>query len=137
MPPLQNFLYNAEMEEVEGLPNEILEVESSSAKKKVARRTKNFSHEEDELICSAWINVSQDADTNQESGSYWKRCTDYFNKFKPDESQRTQVAIQHRWQRIKKEVNVFCEYFSEIEHRNESGNVEEDRVINILAIFSF
>jgi hypothetical protein len=78
--------------------------------------------------------VSQDAiiGMNQTSGCYWKRFADYFDKYKPEGSQRTQIAIQHRWKTIQKEVNKFCAYLSEIERRNESGKVAEDRVTNIL-----
>lgn len=49
-----------------------LEVDNKSAKKKVAKREKNFSHQEDKVICSAWINVRQDATIgmNQLSGGY-------------------------------------------------------------------
>jgi hypothetical protein len=136
---LQNLQHNADVHEVQGLPSDDVEVHSTSATKKVARRAKNFSHQEDEVICSAWINGSQDAiiGMNQTSGGYWKRFADYYDKYKPEGSQRTQIAIQHMWKTIQKEVNKFCAYLSKIEHRNESGKVAEDRVTIILLTLLF
>lgn len=66
----ENLQHNADVHEVQGLPSDDVEVHSTSATKKVARRAKNFSHQEDEVICSAWINGSQDAiiGMNQTSG---------------------------------------------------------------------
>jgi hypothetical protein len=99
-----------------------------SAKKKVAWRAKNFSHQKDEVICSAWIKVSQDViiGMNQTSGGYWKCFADYSGKYKPKGSQRTQIVVQHRWKTIKKEVTKFCAYLFGIEHQNESGKVAKD-----------
>ena len=43
------------------------------------KRLKNFSTKEDEILCSAYLNVSKDpiVAVNQSTGSYWARITAY------------------------------------------------------------
>ncbi|WVZ92516.1 hypothetical protein U9M48_038573 [Paspalum notatum var. saurae] len=63
-----------------------------------------FLKAEDEVICSAFLNVSKDAITgvNQSSGGYYKRIHAYFNDHKPEGSNRSQIAIRNRWGLIQK-----------------------------------
>jgi hypothetical protein len=52
------------------------------AAKCLAKRTKNFDHQEDVVVCSAWLNVSKDPihGANQTRSSFWKRILDYFEE---------------------------------------------------------
>jgi hypothetical protein len=52
------------------------------------KRSKNFSLEEDNLLVSAWINVSFDAvqGTDQSRGTYWGRIYEYFHDNKEFEN---------------------------------------------------
>jgi hypothetical protein len=122
-------------------------------KGKVARRGTAFTKEEDLVVCSAFLNVSKDpitgnslqlflrnlclfdaqitwglAGVNQTSGGYYKRMHDYFNEHKPEGSNRSQIAIQHRWALIQKAMNMFCGHKESIDRLNESGKNEQDRV---------
>ena len=117
------------------------------APKKVARRGGSFTKEEDRIICSAFLNVNKDPITgevlqllnqattdcyepklhqstptgvNQSTGGYYKRIHEYFKEHKPEGSERSQIAIQHRWVNIQKAVNKFCGLKSAIDRRNES-----------------
>uniref|UniRef100_A0A0E0ATU5 Uncharacterized protein n=1 Tax=Oryza glumipatula TaxID=40148 RepID=A0A0E0ATU5_9ORYZ len=55
------------------------------------KRSKNFSLEEDNLLVSAWINVSFDAvqGTDQSRGTYWGRIYEYFHDNKEFDSDRS------------------------------------------------
>jgi hypothetical protein len=46
----------------------------------------------------------------------------------PAGSERTQVAIQHRWSAIQRAVSKFRSFKAAIDHRNESGKSEQDKV---------
>ena len=65
---------------------------------------------------------------NQTLGGYYKRMHDYFNEHKPEGSNRSQIAIQHRWALIQKAMNKFCGHKEAIDRLNGSGKNEQDRV---------
>lgn len=65
---------------------------------------------------------------NQTSSGYYKRMHDYFNEHKPEGSNRSQIAIQHRWALIQKAINKFCGHKAAVDRLNESGKNEQDRV---------
>jgi len=50
------------------------------ASKSTKGRTKNFHWKEDEIICSAWLNVSKDpiVGANQSRSSFWGRVHAFF-----------------------------------------------------------
>ncbi|KAF2924883.1 hypothetical protein DAI22_06g011100 [Oryza sativa Japonica Group] len=85
-----------------------LKSQRAAKKKKVSRRGTAFTKEEDMVVCSAFLNISKDAITgvNQTSGGYYKRMHDYFNEHKPEGSNRSQIAIQHRWALIQKAKQI-------------------------------
>ncbi|GJN36756.1 hypothetical protein PR202_gb25650 [Eleusine coracana subsp. coracana] len=93
-----------------------------------------FTQEEDKVLCSAFLNIGKDPITGvgQSLGSYNKRFHDYYNMFKPEGSNRSQLAVQNRWTSIKKSVSKFSRIKSAIDRRNESGKNEQDRVDLIL-----
>jgi len=98
--------------------------------KKVARRGSGFSKDEDKVICSAFLNISKDLiiGVNQSSGGYYKRIHEYYKEHKPEGSDRSQIAIQHRWIAIQKGVNKFCGIKSTIDRKDESGKNEQNRI---------
>ncbi|WVZ71233.1 hypothetical protein U9M48_019845 [Paspalum notatum var. saurae] len=98
------------------------------------------SKEEDWVICSAFLNVSKDPVTayffdplskilvtNQSSGGYYQRMHDYFHENLGTQSNRSVIAIQHRWLSIQKAVNKFSSFFSTVERLNESCHNEQSR----------
>ncbi|WVZ94525.1 hypothetical protein U9M48_040406, partial [Paspalum notatum var. saurae] len=105
--------------------------------KKVARRGSGFSKEEDKVICSAFLNISKDPiiGVNQSSGGYYKRIHEYYKEHKPEGSNRSQIAMQHRWIAIQKGVNKFCGIKSTIDRKDESGKNEQDRIDDAIKLF--
>ncbi|TVU37520.1 hypothetical protein EJB05_10836 [Eragrostis curvula] len=105
--------------------------------KKVSHRGGGFSKEEDEVLCSAFLNVGKDPITgaNQTRGGYYKRMHDYYNTFKPEGSNRSQLAIQNRWGTIQRSVSKFCGFKSAVDRRNESGKNEQDRIDDAVKVY--
>ena len=70
---------------------EVLVTPSASSARPNHKRSKNFSETEDEILVSAWLNVSLDpiAGANQTHKSYWTRIHDYFHENLPFPSDRT------------------------------------------------
>jgi hypothetical protein len=52
---------------------------------------------------------------------------DYFNEHKPEGSNRSQIAIQHRWALIQKAMNKFCGHKEATDRMNESRKNEQDQ----------
>ncbi|KAG2542749.1 hypothetical protein PVAP13_9NG659533 [Panicum virgatum] len=98
--------------------------------KKVSRRGGGFTKEEDGVLCSAFLNVSKDAITG-----YYKRLHDYYNTFKPEGSNRSQLAIQYRWGTIQRSVNKFCGFKSAVDRLHESGKNEQDRIDDAVRMY--
>lgn len=94
------------------------------------KRSKKFSDQEDEVLVSAWLNVSLDpvVGKDQKGGRYWSRIYEYFNEHKPYQSQRTVNSLMHRWETIQKCVNKFCGCLTRIELRRRSGTTMQDKV---------
>uniref|UniRef100_J3MC09 No apical meristem-associated C-terminal domain-containing protein n=1 Tax=Oryza brachyantha TaxID=4533 RepID=J3MC09_ORYBR len=97
-------------------------VDCTSVKPK-QKRSKNFSDEEDELLVSAWLNVSLDpvSGSDQPKSTYWNRIYDYYHSNKTFISERNENSLMHRWSTIQEAVNKYCGYVSKIQERNESG----------------
>ncbi|KAG0534049.1 hypothetical protein BDA96_04G245300 [Sorghum bicolor] len=114
-----------------------LKSQRAAKKKNVSRRGTAFTKEEDLVVCSAFLNISKDPITgvNQTSGGYYKRMHDYFNEHKPEGSNRSQIAIQHRWALIQKAMNKFCGHKAAIDRLNESGKNEQDRIDDAVKMY--
>lgn len=97
--------------------------------KEKRQRTKNFSKQEDELLISAWQNVSLDpiAGVDQTNGTYWQRVHSYFMKHGDFQFDRTWGSLMHRWSVIQLAVNKFQGFYNQVEGK--SGHSEEDTVI--------
>jgi hypothetical protein len=123
-----------EVEEVVGqcqpaLPN-ALGRQSVSRGRGASKRNKNFSISKDEVLCSAYLNVSKDpiVGVNQPAGSYWARMEQWYNEHKKTAQARTMSSLQHRWGDIQRDTSRFCGFFAEVERRNASGKSEDDKV---------
>ena len=94
------------------------------------KRSKNFSEQEDQLLVSAWLNISTDPiqGTNQTKGSFWTRVYDYYHSNKEFTSDRSQSSLLHRWKGILVNVNKFCGCVTRIEGRHQSGVTIQDKV---------
>jgi hypothetical protein len=89
---------------------------------KGAKRTRNFNYEEDEVICSGWLNVSKDPinGVNQSRTTFWGRVHTFFEKNKKTEAIMTESSIMHRWLTIQAQVNKYCACYEAIWTKNPS-----------------
>jgi hypothetical protein len=97
----------------------------------VAIRSKNFSTEEDSLLCSAYLNVDKDLITreNQTLGSYWARVHKYLTEHKTSTiTDRSVCSLQHRWGIIQRETRKFCALYDKVCRRCKSGQSEDEKV---------
>ncbi|GER41641.1 NAM-like protein [Striga asiatica] len=101
------------------------------------KRSKNFSDHEDEVLVSAWLNISLDpvVGKDQKGGRYWSRICDYFHEHKTCQSTRTINSLMHRWETIQKCVNNFCGCLTRIELRRQSGTTMQDKVAEACALY--
>ena len=102
----------------------------ASRSTKGTRRAKNFHWREDEVICSAWLNVSKDPinGANQTRTTFWGRVHAFYVEHNKTEVVRTENSIMHRWLTIQLQVNKFCSCYEAIQRRNQSGTTIEDKV---------
>jgi hypothetical protein len=90
---------------------------------KGAKRTRNFNYEEDEVICSGWLNASKDPinGVNQSRTTFWGRVHTFFEKNKKTEAIMTESSIMHRWLTIQAQVNKYCACYEAIWTKNPRG----------------
>ncbi|XP_066361507.1 glutathione S-transferase T3-like [Miscanthus floridulus] len=117
-------------------PHDELQV-SRSTKPGAAKRKKNFHWQEDEIICSGWLNVSKDPihGANQTRSSFWGRIHAYYEEHKETPDERTVSSIMHRWLTIQLQVNKFCSCYEAILRRNQSGLTIDDKIIEAKKLY--
>jgi hypothetical protein len=84
------------------------------------KTSKKVSDQKDEVLVSAWLNVSLDPMVGKykKGGRYWSHIYEYFNEHKPCQSQCTINSLMHRWETIQKCKNNFCGCLARIELRH-------------------
>jgi hypothetical protein len=99
---------------------EIPTLDDAHAAEKEKKRTKIFNVEEDKLLMSAWLNVSQDViqGVDQAKSTYWSRVHQYFHANKTFDSDRSQVSVMNSWYDRQYDVNGFAGCVAKIEARN-------------------
>lgn len=125
--PTPNSCFSQNLNE-EGVDGSKPQVFSSQKPKDKRQRTKNFTKQEDELLISAWQNISLDPITgaDQTNGTYWQRVHNYFMANKDFQSNRTSSSLVHRWSMIQLAVNKFQGFYNQVDGR--SGYSEIDKV---------
>ena len=112
-------------------PEQQVRMESTpSSQPSRKQKGKNFTEDEDRLLCSAWLNVGTDpiTGTNQTRDSFWTRVCNYFHTNKGQSPEHSQGSLSHRWTVIQEAVSKFCGCMCQIEDRNQSGLTIHDRV---------
>ena len=93
------------------------------------KKGKNFSAEEERLLCCSFLHVSQDpiAGNGQRSTAFWKRITKHFNQVKPCGSPlRPARSLETKWGHIKHDVDKFCSAYKQVYDCKESGTSLDD-----------
>jgi hypothetical protein len=119
--------------------DEVPTVDDALAAGKEKKRTKKFNVEENKLLISAWLNVSQDAiqGPDQVKSIYWSIVHQYFHANKTFDFDRSQVSIMNRWYGIQRDVNAFAGCVAKIEAENQSGCSIDDKVCQIHLLISW
>jgi hypothetical protein len=119
--------------------NELLAQDDAHGVAKEKKRRKKFNVDEDKLLMSAWLNVSQDPiqGVNQAYNIYWGRIHHYFHANKNFDSNRSQISIMNRWSDIQHDVNVFCGCLSRIEARTKVALLLMTRFANTPSFIYF
>lgn len=126
----QTSCFSQDLDEEESVDGTKLKTSQKTNEKRP--RTKNFTKQEDELLISAWQNISLDPITgaDQTSGNYWQRVQNYYLTHKDFQSNRNASSLRHRWSMIQLAVNKFQGFYNQVDGR--SGYSEIDKVIFIL-----
>ncbi|WOH03761.1 hypothetical protein DCAR_0623161 [Daucus carota subsp. sativus] len=90
--------------------------------------SQNFTKQEDEMLISAWQNISSDPiiGVDQTNGTYWERIHNYFTKYKDFQSDRSWNSLMHRWSVIQLGVNKFQGFYEQV--GIPSGCSEDDKI---------
>ncbi|XP_055615177.1 uncharacterized protein LOC129761481 [Toxorhynchites rutilus septentrionalis] len=109
-----------------------------------SKRGSNWTIPEDEALCLAWLNTSQDASVgiNQRSqamydrvyGSFLEICTEKSVPGNPE--LRAPSGINARWHHISKMVSKFVGCLAQIENRCPSGATSEDFIKQAVTLFA-
>ncbi|XP_062205236.1 glutathione S-transferase T2-like [Phragmites australis] len=113
---------------------------TSRKKKKVDAKTDRtkWTNEEDELLVSAWLNVSQDlvVGMDQSKETYWGRIAKYFNTYKKESMMpRTDKALINHMKLIMDAVTKFTVHYRKVEQLNPSGTNERDKMARACAAY--
>ena len=93
------------------------------------KKGKNFSAEEERLLCHSFLHVSQDpiAGNGQCSTAFWECITKHFNQVKPRGSPlRPARSLETKWGHIKHDVGKFCGAYKQVYDCKESGTSLND-----------
>ena len=99
-----------------------------------ASRPRNFSPEEDIMLCKAYIAISTDSSVgnDQKADDFWKKVHQAFQLLCTENSDfegppRAWNSLQNRFQRhIQKEVQLYNCHYKKCKEENPSGSSEED-----------
>ena len=94
------------------------------------KRGGNFSVDEDNLLISAWLNISMDAvqGTDQKLEKLWEKIWQYFCKNNTYGTTCFASSLQSWWGNINRETNRFAGFMAKIEALNKNGGTYEDKV---------
>ena len=90
----------------------------------------NFSVDEDNLLISAWLNISMDVvqGTDQKLEKLWEKIWQYFCENNTYGITRSASSLQSWWGNINRETGRFAGFMAKIEAKNRSGATDEDKV---------
>lgn len=87
------------------------------------KKGESWSNDEEELLMSAWITISNDSVTGngQQGKDFWRRITQYYNDFRKSFPSRTQTKVKGHWYQLLPSINEFNQIFINIERQYHSG----------------
>jgi hypothetical protein len=67
--------------------------------------------------------------TDQKQHQFWERVHTNIHQYKEFPSERSYASLMNRWSVIKKAVVKFIACHNQIEHLNQSGTTEHDKIL--------
>lgn len=109
-----------------------------------SKRGKKWSVEEDEALCTAWLNVSQDAatGTNQKIDTLYDRVYEMFVEICTSKNYicnpelRAPSGLKARWRTISKSCGKFAGCLAQITGRQQSGASPADFIKQALTLYN-
>ena len=94
------------------------------------KRGGNFSVDEDNLLISAWLNISMDVvqGTDQKLEKLSEKIWQYFCENNTYGITRSASSLQSWWGNINRETSRFAGFMAKIEALNKSGGTDKDKV---------
>ncbi|KAF9594110.1 hypothetical protein IFM89_027428 [Coptis chinensis] len=95
----------------------------------VGRRGPNFSLEEDEALCKAWVAIGEDSVVGicQTEKRFWERALDAFHEILNYQTGQSSKGISDRWGVIQLAINKFCGFLGQLEAVHQSGMTMQNR----------
>lgn len=113
----------------------------STVQKRV--RGKNWSAVEDETLCQAWLDISQDPiiSMDQKVDTFYERVLPSFSAISQEKGlpidldTRTPSSLKARWGTIQRSVNKFCGFYAQVRQRKRSGTNQSDQINEALVLY--
>nr|XP_051190396.1 uncharacterized protein LOC127303732 [Lolium perenne] len=94
---------------------ELTQVAAAQARgRRVSKRTRNYTVQEDKMLVDGWLTIGQDALTGAEQKwtAFWRQIYEYFHEHRKYgqeafESDRSEISVQKRWGAIQTGCNKF------------------------------
>ena len=101
------------------------------------QKAKKFNPKEDEIVVSAWLNVSKDSvqGANQSHASFWHRIYEYYEANRHPYPSRTESSIMQRWMYTLENLNKYYACYNTIDHSNQSASTIQHKVSVYAIVF--
>lgn len=111
--------------------------------RKHGTRGKNWNQFEDEALCMAWLDVSQDPiiSVDQKADTFYERIFTSFStvckekNLPVDVDTRGPTSLKARWTTIQRCVNKFCGFYAQVRSRNQSGANLSDQLTQAMVLY--
>lgn len=100
------------------------------------KKGRNFTTEEERLLCRSFLHISQDpcVGSGQKKEAFWERITTHFNENCVTGS-RPARSLESKWHVIKHDVSKFCGCYAQVERLNASGQSNDDILERALDLY--
>lgn len=96
----------------------------------IKERNRNWTNDEDEALCKAWLQISEDAiaGSDQPRVRLWDRVLCEFHKVLGRETERISSALMNRWSLLQSHLNKYSGFVQMVKRHPTSGFNIEDSV---------
>lgn len=144
-PLFGNFSFSNYLADSQSTPNAFTQYLSQQSQNQQPQKKKgpekernpNWSKQEDEALCKAWLRISEDAatGTDQSRATLWDRIWNEFNCILGYQTERTSTHLMNRWTAIQSRLNKYSGFVRTVERTPTSGYNVEDSVSSVHIFF--